>query len=155
MARRHESLIPLSRQHHHALALALVIRRRDGIEKGEPAWIEETVGKIQRAYATELAGHFDVEETILFPAMEHHLGRLELVQDLRHEHLLLRDLVRRLEGAAAQVSTLDEFWALLDRHVWKEERQLFAEFEKRMPAEEARKLGREIEARLIKVCPKI
>lgn len=152
MPRRHESLIPLSRQHHHALALALVIRRRDGIEKGEPAWMEETVGRIQRAYATELAGHFDVEETILFPEMERHLGRLELVQELRHEHLLLRDLVKRLEGAA-HVSALDEFSALLDRHVWKEERQLFPEFEKRMPAEEARKLGLEIEARLAKACP--
>jgi hypothetical protein len=37
--------------------------------------------------------------------------------------------------------------------VRKQERQLFVEFEKKMPADEARKLGEEIKARLAKLCP--
>jgi hemerythrin-like domain-containing protein len=152
MARRHESLIPLSRQHNHALILALLIRRRDGIERGEAAWLEETARKIQAAYAAELAGHFEVEESVLFPDMERYLGRLKLVHDLIEEHQTLRGLVRRIQ-AVPSVELFDDFSARLDAHVRKEERRLFVEFEKRMPVGEALKLGRQIETRLIQACP--
>jgi hemerythrin-like domain-containing protein len=152
MARRHESLIPLSRQHNHALVLALTIRRRDGIEKGEGKWLEETAARVQRAYAAELRGHFEVEEALLFPDMERCLGRLKLVRELVEEHQALRGLVGSAQDVPT-VSLFDDFAARLDAHVHKEERRLFMEFEKRMPPEEAVKLGREIESRLIKACP--
>jgi Hemerythrin HHE cation binding domain len=153
MARRHESLIPLSRQHHHALVLALLIRRRDGWERSEAAWLEETSTRVREAYSGELAGHFEVEETLLFPEMERHMGRLELVAELRQEHRALRRFVESSESAP-NVALFDDFAALLDAHVHKEEQRLFAEFEKRMPGEEALKLGREIDARLTKACPR-
>jgi hemerythrin-like domain-containing protein len=152
MARRHESLIPLSRQHNHALILALTIRRRDGIEKGERAWLEETAARIQKAYDAELSGHFEVEEAVLFPDMERYLGRLKLVRELVEEHKILRGLIENAQNAPA-VLLFDDFAARLDAHVHKEERKLFVEFEKRMPAAEALKLGREIESRLRKACP--
>lgn len=152
MARRHESLIPLSRQHNHALILSLLIRRRDGIEEGNAKWLENTAARVRRAYDGELAGHFEVEELVLFPDMERYLGRLDLIGELREEHQLLRVLVQDIQRAPA-VQICDDFSALLDSHVRKEERRLFAEFEKRMPVTEAVKLGREIEARLIKACP--
>jgi hemerythrin-like domain-containing protein len=153
MARRHESLIPLSRQHHHALVLALVIRRRDGRERGEAAWLDSTAATIRGAYAEELAGHFEVEEDVLFPEMERHLGRLDLLAQLREEHRTLRGLVASIE-AAPGVSLFDDFASRLDAHVHKEEQRLFAEFEARMPAGEALKLGREIDAGLTKACPR-
>jgi len=152
MSRRHDSLIPLSRQHQHALALALIIRRRDELDKGEPAWLEATAAKIRNAYTVELAGHFEVEEAVLFPEMERYLGKLELAAELVEDHKPLRGLVRRIE-AAPMALLFDDFSARLDAHVRKEEKQLFVEFEKRMPAEEALKLGREIETRLIQACP--
>jgi hemerythrin-like domain-containing protein len=93
-----------------------------------------------------------VEEEVLFPDMERYLGRLTLVGELVEEHKTLRGLVQKI-GAAPAVALFDDFAASLDAHVHKEERQLFAEFEKRMPAREALKLGRKIEARLAKVCP--
>jgi hemerythrin-like domain-containing protein len=152
MARRHESLIPLSRQHNHALILSLLIRRRDGIEKGEAAWLGSAAERIRRAFEGELSGHFDVEETVLFPDMERFLGKLALVEELREEHRHLRGLVQKIESVPA-AALCDDFSTLLDSHVHKEERQLFVEFEKRMPREEALRLGREIESRLIKACP--
>ncbi len=156
MSRRHDSLIPLSHQHQHALAIAVIIRRRFGIEKGEPAWLEEMAQRTQKLYTAELSGHFDVEEAVLFPQMERYLGPLELVSELRGEHLALRDFIRRVgKRHGVLLRELDEFARLLERHVRKEERQLFAAFEKRMPAEEARKIGVEIEARLIKACPRL
>jgi Hemerythrin HHE cation binding domain len=152
MSRRHDSLIPLSRQHNHALTLALIIRRRDGLDEGESTWLEKTAAKIRNAYAVELAGHFEVEEAVLFPEMEKYLGKLELAAQLIEEHKSLRGLVQRIETAPTAL-LFDDFSARLDAHVRKEEKQLFVEFETRMPAEEALKLGDEIESRLIKACP--
>jgi hemerythrin-like domain-containing protein len=153
MSRRHDSLIPLSHQHQHALALALIIKRRIGAEKGEEAWREEMAGKIQQLHSVEIAGHFEVEETILFSQMEHCLGHLDLVTELRQEHQAFRESIQIIGiSHPMPISILDEFSSAIERHIRKEERQLFAEFEKRMPAEEARKVGWEIDARLAKVC---
>jgi hemerythrin-like domain-containing protein len=111
------------------------------------------VAKVQKAYQAELQGHFEVEETVLFLQMERHLGRLELVSELLRVHQSLRNFVKQLEEDV-ELHTLDGFAALLEAHVRKEERQLFVEFEKRMPAKEAVKIGREIAARLINACPR-
>ncbi len=154
MSRRHESLIPLSHQHQHALALAVIIRRRFGIEKGEALWREEQVENIRKAWHAELKGHFEVEEGLLFPEMERYLGKIRLVEELLRDHASVKGLIALLENSP-QLPLLDGFAALLDAHVHKEERELFAEFEKKMPAAEALKLGKEIDARLAKVCPKL
>ena len=154
MARRHNSLIPLSHQHQHALALAVIIRRRFGLRESEPAWCREMVGKVQKLYAGELRGHFEVEEEVLFPAMQHYLGRLPLVDELISDHVAIRCLVRGLE-AMADREALAEFSQVLETHVRKEERKLFREFEKRMPADEALKVGSEIAAALAAACSKL
>jgi hemerythrin-like domain-containing protein len=156
MSRRHDSLIPLSHQHQHALALAVIIKRRFGSENRDEAWREEMREKIRKLFSTELIGHFEVEEGVLFPEMESYLGKLELVTDLRREHQALRDLVQLLNAAPrVAMGTLDQFSTSIDSHVHKEERQLFMEFEKRMPADEAKRVGLEIDARLLKVCPRL
>lgn len=156
MSRRHDSLIPLSHQHQHALALALIIKRRLGSEKGEDVWREDMVEKVRKLYSGELVGHFEVEETILFPEMERYLGTLNLVAELRGEHQNLRDLIHHLQPRlAAPLEVLDEFSTSIESHVRKEERQLFMEFEKRMPAAEAKRVGVEIDARLLKACPRL
>lgn len=154
MARRHDSLIPLSHQHQHALALAVIIRRRFGIEKAEPLWRQEHAEKVQKAWKAELKGHFEVEEGLLFPEMERYLGKIKLVEELLRDHTSLRGLIKLLEKSS-EFPLLDGFSALLESHVHKEERELFAEFEKKMPADEARKLGKEIEGRLSKACPRL
>lgn len=156
MSRRHNSLIPLSHQHQHALAMAVIIRRRFGLEKGDEVWQAETTEKVRKLYSAELAGHFEVEETVLFPEMERYLGPLDLVAELRQDHETLRNLVERLDArGGAPLQTLGEFAALLEQHVRKEERRLFPEFEKRIPLEEALRIGREIDARLARACPRL
>jgi len=152
MSRRHDSLIPLSHQHQHALALAVIIRRRFGIEKKEAAWRAEQLAKIQKAWLAELKGHFEVEEGLLFPEMQRHIGKIRLVDELLRDHQSILGLIKLLT-TSSDFPLLDGFSALLESHIHKEERELFAEFEKKMPAEGARKLGKEIAARLSKVCP--
>jgi hemerythrin-like domain-containing protein len=156
MSRRHDSLIPLSHQHQHALALAVIIRRRVGSENREDAWREEMTEKIRKLYAAELTGHFEVEETVLFSEMERYLGPLKLVTELQREHQALHEMIRRLPPRVApSLSVLDQFSSSIEQHVRKEERELFMEFEKKMPADEARKIGVEIDARLLKACPRL
>jgi hemerythrin-like domain-containing protein len=152
MSRRHDSLIPLSHQHQHALALAVVIRRRFGMARDKKHWREQQAEKIQKAWRAELNGHFEVEDSLLFPEMERHLGKIRLVEELLRDHASIQGLVKLLE-TSSEFPLLDGFSALLEAHVHKEERELFAEFEKKMPADEARKLGKQIETRLAKVCP--
>ncbi len=133
------------------------------MEKGEGAWRADMTAKVAKLFAAEIAAHFEVEEAILFPEMERLLGPLELVTKLREEHQTLRELVKRLSenlnrehepGGLRDLSTLDEFSDLLEAHVRREERQLFPAFEKKIPADVAARLGREIEARLVKACPR-
>ncbi len=152
MARRHDSLIPLSHQHQHALALAVTIRRRFGIEKGDAAWQEELAGRAQSIWQAELQEHFEVEESILFPEMERYLGKIRLVEELLRDHRSLGGLIRLL-GSSSELALLDGFSAVLEAHVHKEERELFTQFEKRMPSDEALRVGRDIAARLAKGCP--
>ncbi len=154
MTRRHNSLIPLSHQHQHALALAVIIRRRFGVKESDSVWCEEMVLKVEKLYAGELRGHFEVEEEVLFPAMQHYLGALPLVDELVSDHVAIRGLVRVLESIPTR-EALSEFSHVLETHVRKEERKLFPEFEKRMPPAEALKLGGEISAALSRACSKL
>ncbi len=120
--------------------------------------------RVAEGYDAELRGHFAVEEDILFPEMERYLGKLDLIQELLQDHVKLREYVKRIESEPRLTSNvlqpanvglllLDEFSNLLETHVRKEERRLFAEFEAKMPDEEALRVGREIESRLVKACP--
>jgi hemerythrin-like domain-containing protein len=155
MSRRHDSLIPLSHQHQHALALAVIIKRRFGRQNREEAWRYETTEKVRRLYAAELAGHFEVEENVLFSEMERYLGPLILVAELQTEHRSLRKLIQQFPShSAAPLESLDDFSISIETHVRKEERQLFMEFENKMPADQARRVGMEIDARLLKACPR-
>ena len=62
--KRHESLAPLSREHHAALLLAQLLKKNAAAYKGMPA---DTPGKILYAaefYSSHLIAHFDDEEKV-------------------------------------------------------------------------------------------
>jgi hemerythrin-like domain-containing protein len=62
---RDKSLIPLSRQHQHALALCVRIERTSPIPEADlPAWRAE----IALQYEQELRIHFAAEEEVVFSA---------------------------------------------------------------------------------------
>jgi hemerythrin-like domain-containing protein len=71
------------------------------------------------------------------------------------QHRELEKLVERIAGAGDQerIALLQEFGDLLSRHIRIEERQLFQEIQAKLPEENLGKLGREIDARVKKVCP--
>ena len=128
--KRHPTLAHLSRDHHPALILAQLLKRNAAPYKGMPA---DTEGKLLYAsgfYNKELMKHFGEEEKMMdmLAGIDPELD--EMIKQIRVEHVLLHDLFTGLEKADDQISAMDELGNVLDRHIRKEERQLFPLIEK-------------------------
>ena len=143
MARRHESLIPLSHEHHDALLLVWRLRTGD-LSKREP---ELRAKHVSAFFEYRLTNHLKLEEELLFPAFRPVLGvEATLIDVLLSDHRELRAKAAAIKtGAHDQV---DSFCVLLERHIRTEERKLFVLAENRMKPAEMAELGRQIKAQL-------
>jgi len=103
MARRHESLIPLSHDHHDALLLAWRLRTGD-LSKREP---ELRASHVSAFFEYRLINHLKVEEELLFPAFREVLGlESSLIELLLSDHQELRaQAVAIKAGAHNQVDS--------------------------------------------------
>jgi iron-sulfur cluster repair protein YtfE (RIC family) len=129
-ARRHQSLIPLSREHQYALLLCLRIHRGLSEHGNDIDWVRARSVTALRFFDQELILHFKAEEQILFPAMSEMAGAPEIIEELLQEHRRLHQLADRLRGDhALQGGTLQEFADTLEAHIRKEERSLFPIYE--------------------------
>jgi len=137
---RHPSLRPLSRQHHHALALCVLIRRELG---GAAPDLEALSRTALREFDSAIRQHFALEEQVLFPAITAELGPMPVIARLLEEH-------RRLEQLAAEIAAmrsapaLSAFAALLNDHVRLEENELFEPVQARLKPETLARLGSEL-----------
>lgn len=134
--KRHPALVPLSEQHHHELAHARRLLRAAGAGPEERLVASAYVD----AFFTETVGHFRREEEILFPLYLRHAGLTPVLERILREHMELHGLVRalRAEAAAGNIvpETLRTLGDLLYDHVRVEERELFEEIERIVPAAE-------------------
>lgn len=138
---RDPSLIQLSRQHQHALALCVRLERalRAGtVDLG--AWQLE----VHQHYANEVQFHFAAEEKVLFPAVRRFPELAALVEELGGEHERLRKYFVHAEQGTMNQGELEMFAKLLSGHIRKEERQLFEAMQQRMRQEELKSLGDEL-----------
>ena len=122
--KRHRKLQDLSREHHHALQLALQAKR--AATSGDLAVIETTAAACVAAFSSELDPHFVVEETTLLPLLVA-AGEHQLVEQVVSDHAALRRLSGQLQQADA--ATLLAFAERLSLHVRFEERELFVALE--------------------------
>ncbi|MCE2486061.1 MAG: hemerythrin domain-containing protein [Desulfurellaceae bacterium] len=143
MAKRHPSLVPLSREHHVALLLAF--RLVHGLPPSRQAndspqaQARDTV----RFFQTKLVTHFRAEEQALFPLIRKTQPHaIPLIDTLLAEHADMRARVHALEQAdpSELPAQLTAFGQLLERHVRSEERELFPLCEARLTADEAERL---------------
>ncbi|HET8674479.1 MAG TPA: hemerythrin domain-containing protein [Blastocatellia bacterium] len=144
--RRHESLIPLSREHHYGLMLCLRIHRGLPQHGHDEAWLRAKADQAARFFASDLAPHFKAEEEALFPAMRDFRGASELLSELLSEHRELERLAGRLGGTdpAELHEALVRFADLLEGHIRKEEREAFPLYEKQAGVELAAEVGRAV-----------
>ncbi len=132
MAQRHKSLIPLSRDHYEGLLLSQQIRADRIMMNGWPSDPIDRARFVARFYDEHLKTHFAAEEESLFPLFTSHVPQgSHLVGELVAEHRIMEQFVSRFAKADSLtvLKELNEFAELLERHIRKEERQLFPLFE--------------------------
>ena len=142
---RDRNLVPLSRQHQHALALCVRIDRAMPIADADlAAWQVE----MAQIFQSEISIHFTAEERVLFPAARKFAELIPLVEELLVDHTMLRERFARAEAHTLSAAELSAFGQRLSNHIRKEERQLFESMQELMNPEELALLGQHLEEAL-------
>ena len=142
---RDKSLVPLSRQHQHALALCVRINRAP---LASPRELQAWQAEVEQHFAQEIKYHFATEEQEVFPLAQQQDQLAPLVEELLAEHGQLRDYFDRAKGRELDGPTLRRFAETLTNHIRKEERQLFEEMQKHMSPVELETMGAYVETSL-------
>lgn len=135
MARRHETLIPLTHDHHHALAQA---RRLHDVSAGDDEIERRKVANdFVNFYFGRAVRHFHEEEELFFaPLIDEPTARdlvLRAVSDHLRLHALVRVVRRQLNVGEVDARLLEKISILLTDHVRFEEKELFPLIEQLVP----------------------
>ena len=135
---RHPALVALSEDHHHELVQA---RRLLAAAGGDADDRLEAGAAYVDAFFRDTVEHFRREEETVFPLYARQpAANAELLDRVLREHMELHGLARalRAEVASGEVSgvTLEELGSLLQAHVRLEERELFEDVQRVVPAAE-------------------
>jgi hemerythrin-like domain-containing protein len=133
--KRHPALVPLSRDHHHALVIAR--RLRHATIQTAP----ETARAFLAHWDAEQKQHFRLEEELLLPAYAAHgAPNHPAVLRMLLDHMLIRRDADQLANAPP-LELLHDLGARLAAHVELEERELFPLIEQTIPEPELDALG--------------
>ena len=139
---RDKNLVPLSRQHQHALALCVRIERASPIPEPDlAAWQAE----IAQHFRAEIRIHFAAEEQFVFPAARAFPELNLLVEELISEHAWLRERFAKAEAQGMPGGEIAEFAQGLSAHIRKEERQLFERLQELMSEGDLAVMGQQLE----------
>ena len=147
---RHPCLVPLSHDHREALGLAFFLH--NPAPPGRPtAMTPASTPESRRArtlafWDAHLVGHFRAEEDALFPALRTQRALVAVLCEEHRRLATLRDAVAAAAGDAAVHAALVAFADLLEAHVRREERELFAAFPEGLDADEAERIGDAVRA---------
>ncbi|HEY6625647.1 MAG TPA: hemerythrin domain-containing protein, partial [Ignavibacteriaceae bacterium] len=145
LMKRHQALYTLSHDHHQGLILAQQLKKNAPQYKGMPSTLEGKKEYTQIFYKSELVKHFEDEEQILFPLVNGKSEEMDkMISEVISEHRKMESLVRQLEKTDNLEDVLDELGILLEKHIRKEERELFVEIEKVLTNEELKTISEEI-----------
>ena len=141
---RHASLIPLSQDHHHGLALALRCRKQSlgQIKPMGAEGVHERAKEFLAFYANNLVAHFRAEEEVLFPLLRSAVPESGgMMDELVRDHEQMRQAIPQLEGGIGLAKLIFDLGDLLERHIRKEERELFPLFEQHVEGGKAETAG--------------
>ncbi|MBI4524978.1 MAG: hemerythrin domain-containing protein [Deltaproteobacteria bacterium] len=145
---RHPSLIPLSHDHHHGLALALRCRKQ-ALGQIKPMGMEGLKTRAEefaRFFTDNLVPHFEAEEKVLFPLLRSYGDEsVPLIEELLKDHEQMRKSVALLSDEKKLGKLLYDLGDLLERHIRREERELFPIFEKQVTPDGAEAVKKEFD----------
>ena len=133
--KRHESLIPISRQHHGGLLTARLLQHGAPPYKGMPTTPEAKRDYVIDFLKTHLKPHFILEEnTVFILALEASEDLALQVRQLQEQHLLLEKLILALPSIPASElpDKLHETGKLLEQHIRQEERIFFEQLQQEL-----------------------
>ena len=150
--KRHASLVPLSRDHHHGLVMAqrLILGRSVNPRADWPADRARQAARLVEFFETDLRPHFEVEEAHVFPAAARDLpGGAARTRALVAEHDAMREMIRGLaaDPASRPAERLTAFGELLRAHIRTEEQVLFEQMQAACDPEVLEALGARIAER--------
>jgi len=92
--------------------------------------LKERAGEFREFFANQLVPHFRAEEEVLFPQMRALVPESEsIIEQLIRDHQQLRAAMPQLESGVGLGKLVFDLGDLLERHIRKEERELFPLFE--------------------------
>ena len=137
---RHPSLVALSHDHHHGLALALRCRKQalGQIKPMGAAGLRERSKEVLEFYRGNLIPHFRAEEEVLFPLLRSAVPQSSgMIDELLRQHDEIRQAMPQLEAGEGLAKLIFDLGDLLERHIRKEERELFPLFERHVTTSQA------------------
>jgi hemerythrin-like domain-containing protein len=138
--KRHQSLYPLSHDHHQALVQALNLDKAGA--GGDQAGLQEASARFADFWRSELQRHFAQEEHIVLPLLaKYKAADAAEIRDTLEQHSTIARLIGELnENLARQesieASLLTNLADSLRRHIRYEESELFPAVEATVPEEE-------------------
>ena len=144
--KRHQSLIPLSHDHHSCLVLAqrLILGRSKAPRSDWPTDRRQQVRRVIEFFKTGLRQHFKAEEEHVFPAAVEQLCEgADLARQLIEEHDEMTAKIRELEKdpTTRLEERLSSFGQRLKEHIRKEEGILFERIQEEMDPAELEAIG--------------
>jgi hemerythrin-like domain-containing protein len=92
--------------------------------------IRERAREFREFFAHNLTNHFRAEEEVLFPQLSARVPESgEIIEGLLREHEQIRSAVPNLDAEEGLAKLVFDLGDLLERHIRKEERELFPLFE--------------------------
>jgi len=133
--RRHEKLIPLSREHHEMLLLAQLLKKDAPPYKGLPCSLPEKLKYASGIFLSLIESHFQREEEMLFPVVMKASIANDLIEQLVAEHQKITQHFKKIiSGTIADKKNVHNLAVLLESHIRKEERQFFQLIQQELPS---------------------
>jgi hemerythrin-like domain-containing protein len=124
--KRHPYLIAFSRFHRSILFLALIAKKNAPNVKGYPEKIEDKIEYALAFYRQLLLLHFEMENTkVLNEFSGKDAGLDDLIQNVRKDREAICEMFENLSKDKLNFTLFHELGERLEKHVRKEERELF------------------------------
>jgi hemerythrin-like domain-containing protein len=152
--KRDPELVPLSRDHHKGLMMALRIERE--LPEADGEGLKRLYSDLIAFWAAGLLPHFRTENECLLARLVRHVKPDdELIRRTQVDHLTIEGLVatmRDREDVEERREALRRFGETLRTHIRWEEEVLFEETQRLLEGGEMAALGREVEERVVEAC---
>lgn len=142
--KRHPAFTPLSRDHHRTLILAQSIKKGAPAFRGMAVTGEGKCAEVIQHYEEHLKDHFRKEENIFAGCRSLSPQTDQLITEIFAEHREIGQKVNDLIEGKDIVNTLDALGILLEKHIRKEERQLFELLQEKLSDEKLEHIADEL-----------